>query len=70
VLRSGLAAVSFDRFEPQFGGDGNTHWNARLAKPGCSLDSVRLAAQQKLSGHARERARGQAYAVGTLTRSY
>ena len=45
VLRSGLAAVSFDRFEPQFGGDGNTHGNTRNATPGCSLDSVMLTAQ-------------------------
>jgi hypothetical protein len=45
VLGSGLEAVSFDLFSPQSGGDGNTHGNTRRATPGCSLDSVRLAAQ-------------------------
>ena len=29
VLRSGLEAVPFDRFEPQSGGDGNTYANTR-----------------------------------------
>jgi hypothetical protein len=45
VLRSGVEAVPFDPFSPQSGGDGNTHGNTRNATPGCSLDSVRLAAQ-------------------------
>jgi hypothetical protein len=45
VLRSGPEAVPFARFAPQSGGDGNTHGNTRRATPGCSLDSVRLAAQ-------------------------
>ena len=43
VLRSGLEAVSFDRFSPQSGGDGNTHGNTRRSDTRVgSLDSTSL----------------------------